>query len=62
MKKNDKYHFKNKKKLRDSIKREEEDVDLSYKVQDKSKWQVLVNMVMRHGFHKMYRIPGLYED
>jgi len=53
-----KYHFKNNKKLRNSIKREEEDVDLSYnKAQDKSKWQVLVNVVMRHGFHTMYRIP-----
>jgi len=48
-----KYHLKNNKELRDSIKREEEDVDLSYKVHDKSKWQVLVNMVMRNGFHKM---------
>jgi len=46
-----KYHFKNNKELRDSIKREEEDVDLSYKAQDKTKWQVLVNTVMRHGFH-----------
>ena len=54
-----KYHFKNNKELRGSIKREEEDVDLSYKAQDKSKWQVnmQVNMVMRHGFQKMKRIP-----
>jgi len=48
-----KYHFKNNTELRDSIKREEEAVDVSYKAQGKCKWQVLVNMVMRHGFHKM---------